>query len=343
MAVTIKDIARKLGLSITTVSRALGNHLDVNPKTKELIQRTAAEMGYTPNLMAQRLQKRKTDTIGLIIPTFAPRFSDPFFSEFLAGLGNKAAQLGYDLLVSTRAPGVNEMPAYHQMVDGHRADGLVVVRTRQYDERIHYLSSIQFPFVAFGRTDGGHDFLYVDEDGAYGMELVAAHLVEFGHTRIACISSPPELMFTHSRMQGLRTGLESRNIPLEENLIRTGDMTERSGYEQAMSLLHLPTPPTAIVVCNDLMAFGAMSAAQDYGMVVGQDISITGFDNIPMASHSHPPLTTVNQPIYQIGSMVCEMLIKCLKGQVLEQRQIILKPGLIMRHSSGPVKGGETA
>jgi LacI family transcriptional regulator len=341
MAVTIKDISRKVGFSTTTVSRALGNYSDVNSKTKELIQKTAAEMGYTPNLIAQRFQKRKTDTIGFILPTFAPRFSDPFFSEFLAGVGNKAAHLGYDLLVSTRAPGINEMPAYRQMVQGHRVDGLVIVRTRLQDERIKYLSTAQFPFVAFGQTDIELDFPFVDEDGAYGIALVAEHLAVLGHRRIACIASPPELMFSNSRLDGLRSRLRSLDIAFDEHLLRIGDMTQRSGYEQGMSLLDLASPPTAIVVCNDLMAFGAMSAAQDRGLTVGKDISITGFDNIPMASHSHPPLTTVGQPIYQIGGMVCEMLVKIVKGEALENRHLILKPSLNIRQSSGSLKGGE--
>jgi LacI family transcriptional regulator len=338
MAVTIKDIARRVGLSVTTVSRALNDFDDVNVETKELIRRTAAEMGYVPNSLAQRFQKRKTDTIGLILPTFGPRFSDPFFSELLAGIGNKAASQGYDLLVSTRPPGEDELLAYRQMVQGHRVDGLIVVRTRCQDERIEYLRSVQFPFVVFGRTEGELDFPFVDEDGASGMRLVADHLVSLGHRRIACIASPPELMFSQYRLDGLRSRLQELNAPFEPTLVRVGDLTQRSGYEQAAELLNLPDPPTAIVAFNDLMAFGAMSAAQNLGLVVGADVSITGFDNIPMAVHSHPSLTTVDQPIYQIGSMVCEMLAKSVKGEALEQKQALLQPELNIRESSGQVK-----
>jgi LacI family transcriptional regulator len=338
MAVTIKDIAKRVGLSVTTVSRALNDYDDVSVETKELIRRTAEEMGYVPNTLAQRFQKRKTDTIGLILPTFGPRFSDPFFSELLAGIGNKAANQGYDLLVSTRAPGDEELLAYRQIVQGIRVDGLVVVRTRKNDERIEYLRSVQFPFVAFGRIAGQLDFPFVDEDGVSGFRLVAEHIINLGHRRIACIASPPDLMFSQYRLEGLRSRLRELSAPLDPDLVRVGDLTQRSGYEQAMELFDLPNPPTAIVAFNDLMAFGAMSAAQNRGLVVGSDISITGFDNTPMASHSHPPLTTVDQPIYQIGSMVCEMLIKCIKGEDLEQRQVLLQPELNIRESSGQVK-----
>jgi len=335
VAITIKDIAKRVGLSVTTVSRALNDFDDVSVETKELIRRTAAEMGYIPNSLAQRFQKRKTDTIGLILPTFGPRFSDPFFSELLAGIGNEAANQGYDLLVSTRSPGEAELLAYRHMVQGYRVDGLVVVRTRRQDERIDYLLSAKYPFVAFGRTEGVLDFPYVDEDGAFGMRLVADHLVSLGHQKIACIASPPELMFSQYRLEGLRSRLQEINAPLDTGLIRTGDLTQRSGYEKTMELLALPVPPTAIIAFNDLMAFGAMSAAQNRGLKVGADISITGFDNTPMAAHSHPPLTTVDQPIYRIGGMVCEMLVRCIKGEALEKTQVLLQPELIIRESSG--------
>jgi len=338
MAVTIKDIAKRVGLSVTTVSRALNDFDDVSAETKDLIRRTAEEMGYVPNSLAQRFQKRKTDTIGLILPTFGPRFSDPFFSELLAGIGNRAANQGYDLLVSTRPPGEDELLAYRHMVQGHRVDGLVVVRTRKNDERIEYLRSVQFPFVAFGRIEGELDFPFVDEDGASGFRLVADHLVNLGHRRIACIASPPDLMFSQYRLDGLHSRLRELGAPLDPDLVRIGDLTQRSGFEKAMELLDLPNLPTAIVAFNDLMALGAMSAAQTRRLVVGSDISITGFDNIPMAAHSHPPLTTIDQPIYQIGNSICEMLIKCIKGEDLEQRQVLLLPELNIRESSGQVK-----
>jgi len=122
---------------------------------------------------------------------------------------------------------------------------------------------------------------------------------------------------------------------VDDALVYVGDLTQRGGYEQARKLLSLSPPPTAIVACNDLMAFGAMSAAQDRGLVIGSDIAITGFDNIPMAEHSHPPLTTIYQPIYQIGGMVCEMVIKLIRGEPLGENHVLLKPELIVRQSSG--------
>jgi LacI family transcriptional regulator len=336
--VTIKDVAKKVNLSVTTVSRALHDHDDVNPQTKKRIIEAAKEMGYTPNIFAQRLQKQSADAIGLVLPTFSPRFADPFFSELLTGIGNKAAELGFDLLVSTRAPGEQEIETYKNLIDGKRVDGFIIVRTRVFDPRIEYLISQNFDFVAFGRSESSTDYAYVDEDGYFGMQLIAEHVAELGHTQIGCITSNPDLNFTRYRMMGLQDSLSKHHITLNEKYIRIGDLTQKSGYEQTLELLQSPDPPTAIVAFNDLMAFGAMSAAQELGLTVGHDLSVTGFDDIPMAEFSHPSLTTVSQPVYKIGSLLCEMLIHKILGEPEDRQQIVLKPLLEKRNSTSYIR-----
>ena len=285
--------------------------------------------------MAQRLQKKRTDTIGFILPTFGPRFSDPFFSEFLAGIDSAAAKLGYDLLVSTCPPGDQEINTYSRKVQSYRVDGFVIVRTRRQDGRIKYLSDAGFPFVVFGRTEDPMDYPYVDEDSELGMRLLAHHLVDLGHKKIAFIAAPKQLMFTHYRLKGFKDGLLERGIHLDDSNIVSGDLTHQGGFKLAMWLLGQPDPPTAIAACNDMMALGAINAAQKRGLIVGQDIAITGFDNIPLAEHCHPPLTTIHQPIYQIGEMVCEMLVKRIQGEPIIEEQVLLKPSLVIRQSCG--------
>ena len=338
MVVKLKDIADTTGKSITTVSRALNDYDDVSEETKVLVRKVAKELGYSPNTWAQRLQKQHTDTLGLIIPTFGPRFADPFFSEFLAGVGNRAAHFGYDMLVSTRAPGEEEEAAYQAAIQGKRVDGFVLVRTRRKDERITLLQESDFPFVSFGRAEESFDFPYVDEDGTHGMMSVVRHLTELGHKRIGYIAPPPELMFAEHRLKGFQAGLAEAGIQESDAPILVSDLTQRGGYEQACKLLDSASPPTAIAASNDLTAFGAMSAALERGMVVGKDISVTGFDDIPMAEYSHPSLTTLHQPLYQIGGMVCEMLIQLIRGEALDDRHVLLKPELIARQSSGPAQ-----
>ncbi len=339
MSPSIRDIAKKVGKSITTVSRALHDYDDVSPETKELVRKAAEEMGYIANRQAQLLRQKSTDTIGFILPTFGPRFSDPFFSEFLAGIGNKASAYGYDLLVSTCPPGEKEIRTYQYEVQSNRVDGFIIVRTRVEDARIKYLTSINFPFVAFGRVPGMDDIPFVDENSEIGMQMISDYLVDLGHTEIACIAPSMNYTFAIHRITGLKEGLKLHGINLQEKDILTGDLTEKGGYERAMELIHREMHPTAIVALNDLMAIGAISAIQDSGLIVGKDISVTGFDNIPSAAYTHPPLTTVHQPIFQIGGMVSEMLIQIVKNVPLEKKQILLKPSLIKRQSSGaPIK-----
>jgi LacI family transcriptional regulator len=334
--VTLKDLATELELSITTVSRALAGYGDVAEATRQRVLRAAAEMGYVPDVTARRLQKGRTDTIGFVIPTSGPRFSDPFFSELLAGIGNEAARHNFDLLVSTRPPNTaQEQVAYQRMAEGHLVDGLLVVRTRVKDSRIAYLAQMGFPFVAFGRSDLKVDFPYVDEDGVRGLELVTQHLIDRGHQRMAFISAPPELMFCTYRQAGLDATLQRNGLTMPAGYRIVSDLTQQGGFKAMNELLELSPPPTAIICCNDLMAMGAITAAQKQGLNVGQDIAITGFDDIPLAEHSNPALTTVRQPIYDIGRQICNLLIRLIQREELAECHILKQPELIVRESSG--------
>ncbi len=342
-AVTLKDLAAKLGLSITTVSRALGGYSDVAESTRQRVVQAAEEMGYVPDATARRLQKGRTDTIGFVIPTRGPRFSDPYFSELLAGIGNEAARQNFDLLVSTRPPDTEEEErAYRRMVEGRLVDGLLVVRTRVDDRRIAYLSRLGFPFVAFGRSDQDVEFPYVDEDGWRGLELVTQHLIDLGHRRLALIAVPEGLMFGLARRAGFRAVLERSGLSLAGEYMVTSDLTQRGGFRAMNYLLDLSPPPTAVVACNDLMALGAISAAQKRGLVVGRDVAVTGFDDIPLAEHSHPTLTTLRQPIYDIGTRICRMLIQIVRGEELAERHVLLQPELVVRESSGAGHSGQS-
>jgi LacI family transcriptional regulator len=335
-AVTLKDLAAKLDLSITTVSRALAGYGDVAESTRRRVLQAAEEMGYVPDVTARRLRKGRTDTIGFVMPTPGPRYSDPFFSELLNGIGNEAAKHNFDLLVSTHPPDTpEEQVAYRRMVEGRLVDGLLVVRTRMQDQRITYLSKIGFPFVSFGRSDLDLDFAYVDEDGCRGLEMVTQHLIDLGHHRIAYLSAPDNLMFCFYRKSGLDAALRRNGLNLPPEYCIIGDLTQQGGFKAMNRLLDLSPPPTAVLSCNDLMALGAISAARKRGMSIGRDIAITGFDDIPLAEHSHPPLTTVRQPIYDIGRQICDMLIRLIQGETVTERQVLLQPELIIRESSG--------
>jgi LacI family transcriptional regulator len=337
MAATIKDIARAAGVSVTTVSRALAGYDDVAESTRIRVQETAKELNYRPNLTAQRLRKQRTDTLGFIIPTSSPRFTDPFFSELIAGIGNEAAAKDYDLLVSTHPPGSeDENNAYLRAVSGGWVDGLIVVRTREDDSRIKLLSQHKFPFVAFGRTDCGLDFPFVDEDSEAGTRLLVQHFINLGHQRIAFISPPKGLMFGRYRLKAFYETMNENGLEVHRNLVIEGDMTQYGGAECVERLLSGNPLPTAIIGGNDLMAIGAINKLQRRGYSVGKKIAVGGFDDIPSAEYVTPPLTTVHQPIYEIGRTTCAMLIDLINEKPLQNPHVMLTPALIVRDSSGP-------
>ncbi len=340
--VTLKDIGARVNKSVTTVSRALAGCSDVSPKTIRLVKEAAEEMGYVPNTLAQRLQKNVTDTIGIVVPYSAKGYADPFFSELLAGIGREASEQGLDLLVAY-AKQENELSLYKKLIEGKRVDGFVISRTLCQDERIRYLSSIKFPFATFGMVESPEKFPFVEEDSEYAMARVVDHLAGRGHTRIACICPPLTVNFSSIRLQAVKKHMQRLGLSLPDELIAMGSFDQKDGYEQTQRLLDLPNPPTAIICFNDSIAFGAINAGKERGLTIGKDLAITGFDDVPMAELYRPPLTTVRQPIADIGSLVTKLLIKAIQerhpnykaeAEGIENMQIILCPTLIIRESS---------
>ena len=274
--------------------------------------------------------------MGFIVPATDRYLSDPYFLELLAGIGDGAAGYDFDLLVSTCKPmDPKERLVYERMVKGRRVDGIVVVRTRCEDERIAYLVSEGFPLIAFGRITSDLDFPYLDVDGEKGVCEAVEYLIGLGHRRIGFFSPSMYLMFAKHRLDGYRRALQDNGLELDLALVVEGNLTQAGGHQRMEQLLDLEEPPTAVITGNDLMAFGAMEAAQERGLVVGRDVAVIGFDDVPLAAHFRPTLTTIRQPIYDIGKMLSQMLIKIIKGEELAERQIILQPELVIRESSG--------
>jgi len=335
MPVTIRDVAKRLKLSITTVSRALDGYDDVAAETRERVIRVAREMGYVPSRAARQLRRQRADAIGYIIPTSKPRFADPFFSEFIAGLGDEAASRHFDLLVSTASPGEAEWQMYERWTQSKRVDGLVLSRMRLNDWRVEYLAQMGFPFVTLGRTAMPIDHPYIEVDGRAGFAALVRRLAAWEHRRIAYIGAPPDLKLQADRLAGYRAGLEAVGIAFDDALVAEGNLTRVGGYEAARLLLSLPEPPTALIGANDLTAIGAMRAARERGLIVGRDLAVAGFDGIEDAEHTQPPLTTLNQPVYELARRLVSMLLSLLDGEPLAERHILLQPELIVRESTG--------
>ncbi|MAU08611.1 MAG: LacI family transcriptional regulator [Anaerolineaceae bacterium] len=337
MPVTLKDVAAAAGYSVTTTSRALGGYDDVNEQTRERIITVARELGYQPNMLARQLQAQRAETIGLVIPQAAHQPDDDFFSLLMKGISYVASQHQFDLLISSQLTPQDELRAYQRIAGGRRVDGVIVARTMHDDPRIAYLQRNNYPFVVSGRSapDEPDDFPFVDADSESGIRQVVAHFIDYGHEHIGFISSPPELAYTPYRLAGYQHALADADLPYREDYVAHGDMQQESGQKAAADLLARHPQMTAIVASNDAMAIGAMAAVQAAGKQVGVDMALGGFDDIPLARHITPDLTTVRQPIYRIGELVAEMLIQIINGEPPEQTGILLEPKLIIRASSG--------
>lgn len=338
MQVKLKDVARKTGFSITTVSRALAGYDDVNAETRQLIVEAAETLGYQPNQLGRQLRSQRTNTLGLILPADDHSFSDNFFTQLLLGIGDAATHDHYDLLVSAQPTGTSEeMRAYQRMVGGRRVDGIILARTRRDDERIAYLQERGHPFVVNGRRPPNEpsDFPYIDVDSQTGIRDAVRHFIDYGHREIGLILPPPEMAFTEYRHAGYREALAEAGIPYQADYVTYGNLLNSSGYNGANDLLNRCPQITAIVASNDLMAFGAIHAAQARGLHVGEDIAVCGFDDIPSTEYTFPRLTTVRQPIFEIGQQLAQMLAAIIAGQPPAETQRMLQPTLIIRESSG--------
>ena len=335
MAITIRDVAKRLNLSTTTVSRALDGYDDVAEETRQLIVRTAHEMGYVPNQAARQLRRRRSDTIGYILPADKPRFSDPFFAEFIAGLGDEASTHGFDLLVSTAPPGSQaERQAYERWVHGRKVDGIVLNHMHLRDWRVQYLAQVQFPFVTLERSLDPHDYPSVEVNGRRWFTALIDHLVSLEHQRIAYIGASPDLKIQADRFDGYRDGLQSHGLAFDADLVVEGDLTSGGGYRAGEHLLALPTPPTAITCVDDMTAIGVLHAARELGWTVGKDLAVAGFDGIDGFEHTQPPLTTINQPVYTIARRLVQMLVTQVIGKPLEENRVQIEPVLEIRQST---------
>lgn len=335
MVTTIRDVARRLNLSITQVSRALDGYDDVAEETRRLVINTAHEMGYVPNQAARQLRRRRSDTIGYILPADAPRFSDPFFAEFIAGLGDEAVDHGYDLLVSTAPPGSpTERQAYERWTHGRKVDGLILNRMHLQDWRVQYLAQVQFPFVTLERSLDSYDYPSVEVNGRLWFRVLIDHLASLGHRRIAYIGASPDLKIQADRFSGYQDGLQAHGLALDATLVRHGDLTAEGGYLAGQVLLNLPEPPSAIACVDDTTAIGVLHAASERGWVVGQNLAVAGFDGIEGFEHTQPPLTTINQPVYQIARRLVQMLAAQITGEPLADKNVMIEPVLEIRPST---------
>lgn len=335
MTTTIRDVAKRLHISITTVSRALDGYDDVAADTRALVIQTAQKMGYSPNRAARQLRRQKADTVGFILPANARRFDEPYFTEFISGLGDALSEQNYDLLVANARSDEMERNLYQRWVHSHKVDGVVLNRIQRKDWRVQYLSSVNFPFTALGKSQDGVNYPHIRIDGSQGYVDLVKHIRESGFVRPAFVGGQPTLINHIERLKWFKAALKSCDLRLDEELVVLADMTSTGGYEAAKSLLSMPNPPDALICVNDETAFGTLHAVHEFKLIVGRHVAVAGFDGVQDSIHTEPPLTTLDIPVPEIAHQLADILLKTISGEQPDSGEIIIRPTLLTRASTG--------
>ncbi|MGQ9630173.1 MAG: LacI family DNA-binding transcriptional regulator [bacterium] len=329
---TIKDVAARAGVSKSTVSRVL-NGGPVSEKTREVVQKAIRELNYYPNLQAQTLSKRRTDTIGLIVPEITVSFC----TQVIAGV-EEAAQKYHQVLIlcATKRKLDPELQFVRNLIYGKKIDGLLVLLPFEYRlGYIHELESRGFPLFLIGQPGDLSESNYVAVDNVKGAFEITEYLIGLGHRRIAFIMGRPDIKDSKDRLAGYKKALEEHGLKFDPALVRKGDFTYDSGVRATREILKGDPPPTAIFASNDEMAIGAMREIEKRGLRVPEDIAVVGYDDVPEARLMSPTLTTVAQPMKDMGRVAAEKLLGLIEGRESKPVHIILETQIKVRESSG--------
>ena len=327
---TIKEIAKIAGVSRSTVSRVLNKDENVSERTRAKVQSIIDEMGYQPNPIARSLISGRTRVLGLVIPMIVTSlFKDPFFSLLAQGISSACTHNNYTLMLWLIEPDF-ETRTHNTILNNRLIDGIIVASSKINDPLIEALVCRKIPLVQVGRNKLS-DVSCIDADNIQGSMMAVKHLVDIGREQLATITGQMEIYSGVDRLTGFKNGLKEHNLAIHEERIAFGDFTEESGYRQAKNLLS-KTAFDGLYVASDMMAVGAIRAIQEAGLRIPEDIAVVGFDDIPAAAHYQPPLTTVRQPIQQMGAVAAQTLIDQLESkETAIPRRIILPTKLMVR------------
>ena len=341
-SVTLSDVARTAGVTSMTVSRVVNQTGYVSDETREKVLRAVKELNYRRNGLARGLKRQRTDTIGLVLGDIA----NPFAAELARSIRDITTQHGYNLFICISEHSAKEDVAAFDALADHQVDGIIVATrsNRMGDAHLHEMIERGVSVVCIGRDFYDENADSVTADALSGGFQATQHLVDLGHQKIAFIGATLTGGANLKRFQGYLKALEVNNLPIEDRFITgntnaSGDApgysTEKLGYEAMKRLLVLPNRPTAVFARNDFTAIGAMNAIKESGFSIPNDVSLVGFDDIPMAIHTSPALTTVRQPTRFEGSLATEFLLRRIRAEeTIEREETILECELIVRDST---------
>ena len=312
---TLKSLAAELGLSITTVSRALADYSDVSPRTRQRVRQAARQIGYIPNQSARRLVTGRADAVGMIVPLPDDQLHDPFISELLVHIAQALHKLPHLDLLLSYAPednqgGTSELEIYRRFIQGRRVDAFIVARTRHNDPRTDFLLQHKVPFISHGRTRYKEKHAWVDTDAQAGFALATGRLLELQHRRIALLNLPSDLFTAELRSLGFQAAMNAAGLT---GTIVNCELQEQSAYQSSRELLRQTSAPTALLCASDTLALGALKAVRELGLTPGRDVSIIGCDDLPLVRLLEPELTSLGYSFQQIGEIIVGLLQQYLQ------------------------------
>lgn len=329
--ITIRDVAALAGVSLATVSRVANGRPDVAPETREAVLRVMRERGFATNRSARALAGGRTGLIGFTVPFLG----ESYFAAILAGAAEALyAQDKHVVICPTHHEHAREVTLLDRLVGG-TTDGSIILLPEESSAELARLRDQGYPFVVVDPREPLDDGIpTVATANAAGARAAVDHLLELGHRRIAIVTGTPRWVATEERLLGYRLSLGAAGIAFDPALVGGGDFTFETGYDAAARLLALPDPPTAIFACNDNLAVGAMRAAFDRGLRIPADLSVVGFDDTGLAASVFPRLTTVRQPLEELGRTAVSLLMRIVQGERTEALRVELSTRLVVREST---------
>jgi LacI family transcriptional regulator len=332
--VTIIDVAAEAGVSFGTVSRVINNDVHVKQETRERVLKAVQRLGFVANRQARSLAGGKSNSIGVLVPDLGTGY----IGEIIRGIDAELSLKGLDLILYTTHRTASKEANYVANLAKGMVDGLLLVLPRSPADYIGTLTHFNFPFVLIDHQGTGRDCPAVGATNWQGAYNATEYLIKLGHKRIGFITGSMDLSCSEDRLDGYRSALRTHHIPDAPELIYEGTFFQPDGYAGACALLDIDDPPTAIFASNDVMALGAMDAVRSHGLRVPEDVSVLGFDDIPQAALVRPTLTTVRQPLEQMGRVATQMLLDMLKNPEKEINRVELPTELMARGSTLPPK-----
>jgi LacI family transcriptional regulator len=329
--VTIVDVARRAGVSPSTVSHVLNQTRFVSPEARCRVEAAVEALGYRPNALARSLRSGRSHTLGLVLPDSG----NPFFAELGREIQLAAYEAGYSVVLCNTENDVEKERGSVALLTRAQVDGIVLVAVDDRGDALGSLVRQRLPVVVMDRERPDLELDTVLTDHRQGGLAAARHLAGLGHRRIGCVAGPPGLSPSALRLAGYRQALEEAGLAYDPELVRHGDFHPASGHAATRALLALPRPPTALFACNDLMAFGALRAAAELGRRVPGDLAVAGYDDVELAAFAVPPLTTVAQPRAEMGRAAVRLLASRVQDPRQPRQQALLPVSLVVRRSSG--------